>query len=130
MEVTGYCKTRLTELKKYVQTDIFSLKYISSTNKNNNGVDYRFSTENNITYYIDNITFIDILNNNSVVTKFRYIATGLDESTSSSFKLYKDNKKENIISKPKIKNDVFIVRQQIGVFDRISRLNWVVDMKN
>jgi hypothetical protein len=129
MEVTGYTKSRLVELKKYTFSDVFTQMYISSTSLNIDGVDYRYSTENNVMYYLGKIKFNDIIDSNGVTTKFSYFSVGLDNNTSDNLLLYKDNKKEGIISKPKIKNDVFIIRQESNIFDRISKLNWVYDMK-
>lgn len=38
---------------------------------------------------------------------------------------YKDPSKDNIISNPKIRNDVFIVRQELSAFDKNYKLEYI-----
>ena len=68
-----------------------------------------------ITYYIDGIKYTDYVQEGYTV--FEYYATGVNEINFTNVPYYKDPKKENIISLPKIDNDVFIIRQQLSAFE-------------
>lgn len=121
--VTGTTNnSRLLELRKYIVTDMFQLQYISGGTLTNNGVDYNNSISGiTVTYYIDGIKYID--NVNALTTTFISPETDISNFTNSQY--YKDSNKENIISNPKIIDDVFIDRQELSAFDKNYRLEYI-----
>lgn len=126
MVVTGESTSRLSEIKKYTTTgDIFN-QHLSSTGSDKNGVNKNqsdlSSTPQKIVYYVDGITYVDLINGNDVSTTFSFKAQGTDSPDFLSKKIIKDPNKQNIVQKPKIDNDVFIERQQLSVFDKNFRL--------
>ena len=76
-----------------------------------------------IVYYIDGIKYTDypLLG----ITTFEYYAIGTDSPHFIHAPIYKDPKKENIISRPKIQDGVFIVRQELSAFDKNYRLQFI-----
>lgn len=124
MYITGYCTTRLYELKKFTHSSIFSDKYFSGGTITNDGVDYNNSIENQIiNYYLGGINYIDTNSGNTCMFGFNVIA--YDPNNFINTEIVKFINKENIISNPKINNDVFIDRQQISVFDINNRLEFI-----
>jgi hypothetical protein len=115
--VTGECKTRLSELRKYIITNTFSKQYKNNGNVDNDGVDYDNSTRNNVIYYIGGIRYNDIIVDNVTTTTFNYLALGNNDPSFIKCPIFKNPNNENIISNPKINNDVFIIRQELSVFE-------------
>jgi hypothetical protein len=112
MMLSGETTTRLNELKKYKPTNIFTEKYISGGDLNNNGVDYASSVEGEkVIYFINGIKYIDELDEQRTV--FEFEPNHGETQTQNLVKLFDLS---DVINKPKIKNDVFISRQQIPVF--------------
>jgi len=63
-----------------------------------------------------------------MITVFEYTPSGTSSPDFISVPYYKDPKKENIVSNPKITNDVFIIRQELSVFDRNYRLEYIKNL--
>ena len=76
-----------------------------------------------IVYYIDGIKFTDYILDG--ITIFEYEAVGINNPNFIHAPYYKDPKKENIISLPKIDNDVFIIRQQLSAFEGNYMLEYI-----
>lgn len=76
-----------------------------------------------VTYYIDGIKYTDYVQEGYTI--FEYYATDSNSPNFINVPYYKDPKKENIISLPKIDNDVFIIRQQLSVFENNNLLEYV-----
>jgi len=129
--VTGECLSRLNELKKYTITTNFNNQYTAVTypiNSGSTGVDYNASISGvSIVYYINGIKYIDVIDSEISGTTFSFIGQGINNPNFINVPYYKDFKKENIISNPKIDDDVFIIRQEISAFDKNYRLE---DIKN
>lgn len=124
MQITGSSSSRLSELRKYTVTDIFTEQYPSGGNMNSDGVDYSNSLENEIIiYYIGGIKYTDLIIDDIISTSFIYIPTGIVDYT--DYPIYKDPNKERIIENPKISNDVFIIRQELTAFEKNFRLQYV-----
>ena len=124
--ITGECKSRLSELKKYGDFNDFNLKYYQNGSFLNNGVDYQNSMENDhIVYYIDGIKYIDQYIDNSLKTLFVSYDSGYNTDNYENFFYYKDPNKENIVTMPKTSNDVFIIRQELPVFDKNNNLEFI-----
>jgi hypothetical protein len=126
INVTGQSSSRLIELRKYTITSIFANQYISGGTVIYDGVDYLNSVSGgSVTYYIGGIKYVDILTGNTSGTTFSFIGQGLSGPDFINKPIYKDPNKENIISNPKIYDDVFIVRQELSAFDKNYRLEYI-----
>jgi len=124
MYITGNCTTRLNELQKFTHSEVFIEKYIGNGTITSDGVDYDLSIENqNIIYYLNGIKYID--NVNGSTTTFGLTGQGYTSPDFINSYLVKLPTKDNIISNPKINNDVFIDRQQISVFERNYKLEFI-----
>lgn len=125
MIITGTSSSRLYELKKYRKTNIFTEQYNTSLG-GSNGVVYNESIENQkIVYYIDGIKYCDNINNSEVTTTYQISSQGTNSPDFINAPVFKNPNKDNIISNPKISDDVFIDRQEISVFDKIYRLEHI-----
>lgn len=124
--VTGGCTSRLNELKKYVINVSFLQQYISGGTYVNDGVDYTNSTSGiSVTYYLGGIRYIDLLTGYTSGTTFNFTGLGLLNPNFINVPYYKDPNKENIISNPKINDDVFITRQELSAFEKNYRLEYI-----
>lgn len=133
MEITGTSTSRLTELRKYTITNVFADKYFGNGNINNDGVDYGNSIETSqIIYYIGGIKYVDVIS--GVYSGITYnIYTPLGTGNTLNFinvPYYKNPNKENIISEPKIKDDVFIIRQELSAFENNYRLEYIKNLND
>ena len=123
--VTGTTNSRLRELEKYMVNPAFTQKYISGGDYLHDGVDYNISTNNNITYYLGGIKYKDIVVSGITTTTFSNEPQGYENDNFIRTSYYKNPNKENIISNPRINNDVFINRQEISAFDKNYRLEFI-----
>jgi hypothetical protein len=124
--VTGGCTSRLSELRKYAVNVPFIQQYVGGGTYNTDGVDFVQSTGGTIIYYLGGIKFIDI-SGSTTGTTFSFLTQGISNPNFIDVPYYKNPNKENIISNPKIDDDVFIVRQAISAFEKNYRLE---NMKN
>jgi len=126
--VTGTTNTsRLNELRKYTTSNIFANQYISGGSFTNDGVDYLTSVSGvSVTYYLGGIKYVDDVANE--ITTFAYMPSGTSSPDFINVPYYKDPKKENIISNPKINDDVFIVRQELSAFENNYRLEHITNL--
>lgn len=136
INVTGSSASRLTELRKYLITPVFADQYIGGGTPTNDGVDYTNPLTIggvSVVYYLGGIRYVDILTGINSGTTFSFIGQGLSSPDFINKPIYKDINKENIISNPKIANDVFIVRQELSAFDgnyRLEYINSLVDLES
>lgn len=122
--VTGTSSSRLTELRKYRITGDLSELYFTSTSNLNNGVNVLLSTGNTVVYYLGGITYTDIITTDNTITTFTFDSLGYDDLNNfDNLPIIKDETKENIIDKPEVENDVFIIRQSIPVFENQYRFS-------
>ncbi|MFW6246592.1 MAG: hypothetical protein ACOC22_00250 [bacterium] len=138
MIITGETKSRLSELKKYKVTTVFTEKYHGNGTVNTDGVVFNQSDpEQEIVYFLGGVKYIDDVTDN--VTRYEFTALGTDsphfiqppvDKDYIETPIYKDPTKENIISKPKIQDSVFIVRQEISAFDRNYRLQFINNLND
>lgn len=61
-------------------------------------------------------------------TTFIFTAQGTNNPVFIEAPIYKDPKKDNIISNPKIDDDVFIVRQALSVQEQNYRLQYITNL--
>ena len=127
--ITGESSSRLTELKKYAIGVPFNKQYIGNGSASYDGVDFNNSIENIlIIYYIGGIKYYDDLINN--ITTFEFTPDGITDINFINKPIYKDPNKENIISNPKINDDVFIIRQEISAFNDNYRLEYIDNLSD
>ncbi|MFW6377663.1 MAG: hypothetical protein ACOCZ5_03355, partial [bacterium] len=100
-------------------------KYYSDGSTSNDGVDYDNSTESEkVVYYISGIEYVDNLKTN--ITTFEFETIDIDNNPDFiDAPMIKHPFKSNLVSNPKIKNDVFIDRQQQSIFDKNYRLEHI-----
>ena len=126
MYITGTSTTRLDELKKFTHSTIFTDKYFGNGSVTSDGVDYGQSVENqSIVYYLNGIRYVDIIMSSGTTTTYGVTGQGYTSPDFINSYVVKLPIKDNIISNPKINNDVFIDRQQISVFDKNYRLEFI-----
>lgn len=128
--VTGSTESRLIELKKYRITSVFEQMYISGGTLNIDGVVYSASSSNNIIYFIGGIKYRDVYDENSSGTTYSYTAVGYNSPDFINLPYYKNPNKENIVSNPKIDDDVFITRQESSAFENNYRLEYVKNLND
>jgi hypothetical protein len=124
--VTGECTSRLLELQKYTVSSAFTAQYFSGGSYTVDGVDYPNSFSGvSITYYLGGIKYIDLLTGTTSGSTFTFTTQGYFNPNFINKPIYQDPNKENIISNPKISNDVFIIRQELPAFDGNYRLEYI-----
>ena len=124
--VTGHSSSRLMELRKYVVSGTTAQIYITGGTSIIDGIVLAQSTGNTIVYFLGGIRYVDILTGDTSGTTFNFITSGYTNNPNFVIKpIYQDPNKENIISNPKISNDVFIIRQEIPAFDGNYRLEYI-----
>jgi len=123
--VSGECTSRLSELRKYTISG-FTLQYVSGGTPSIDGVDYLSSISGvSVTYWLGGIQYIDDYIGSAITTTFNFIGLGLLNFNFINKPIYKNPQKENIISNPKIDNDVFIIRQELSAFENNYRLEHI-----
>ena len=128
MTVTGKSTTRLPELRKYVVSGTTAQMYKTGGSFTVDGVDLAQTNVNKIVYFIGGIKYTDTLSGYSSGTTFSFVGQGLSGPDFINKPIYKDPNKENVISDPKIYDDVFIVRQEIPAFDKNYRLEYISNL--
>ncbi len=131
MVVTGSSSSRLTDLRKYTITNVFAEQYYINGSVNNDGVDLNSSIPNEIiVYYLGGIRYVDIVNSSgmTISTTFSFIGQGYNSPNFIDTGYYQNPNKENIISNPKIYDDVFIIRQELSAFDKNYRLEYIKNL--
>lgn len=128
--ITGTSKSRLLELRKYTVTNVFSKQYITGGTTTNDGVDLSVSnTGSSVTYYIGGIEYIDMISGSSSgITYNIFLPQGMDDTNFINVPYYKNPNKENIVDRPKIDDDVFILRQELSAFDGNYRLEYIKNL--
>jgi hypothetical protein len=125
--VTGFCSSRLDEVRKYAVTGSLSTRFFTSTDASGNGVNVFLSsegvTQSVYTYYIGGITYVDTVDNGVTTTTFSFESLGLNDSNNFDYlPVVKLESKQNMVENPQVGKDVFIVRQQQPVFQSNYRL--------
>lgn len=118
--VTGTSKSRLSELKKYSTSIDLSVAYFTSTTSSQDGLDVSLSVSGKYVYYLGGITYTDNIAENT--TTFSFQSQGYSSPNFVNRPIVKDEAKQNIIDKPEVSNDVFIIRQSLSAFQNIYRL--------
>lgn len=126
--ISGTCVSRLVELEKTKQTNIFTNKYYSSTNVDVDGVNYNISDANNITYYIGGI----IYNDNIIENKTTYSFNGLGCNSNNCINgyIFLDESKINSIMIPDVENDINVERFNTSIIEPFFKISKTLDMNN
>jgi len=132
-KITGETTSRLSELRKYVVSEVFTEKYILGGSRDIDGVGYNESNiPIRIVYYLQGIRYVDYPDDN--ITTFDFYTQGLESPVfhnTPNIVPYKDYRKENVRNKPKIDSDVFIVRQQLTAFENnymLEHINNIIEL--
>jgi len=130
MTVTGTSSSRLTELRKYAITNVFTDQYFNNGTPTNDGVDYNSTIPNEkIVYFLGGIRYVDTITDGITTnTTYSFTGQGYDSPNFINVPYYQNPNKENIISNPKIYDDVFILRQETSVFDKNYRLEYIKNL--
>jgi hypothetical protein len=126
--VTGHSSSRLIELRKYVVSGTTAQIYVTGGTVSNDGIDLAQSVGNQIVYYLGGIKYIDLLTGDTSGTTFNFTGLGITSPNFINKPIYKDPNKENIISNPKISNDVFIIRQELSAFENNYKLEHIKNL--
>lgn len=133
--VTGTSSSRLDELKKYSVTGSLSDLYFTSNVSTVDGVNTTLTitgvTASTYVYYIGGITYKDVFINTGTTTTFSCQSLGLDDPNNFDNHPYiKVEAKQNLVENPFINSDVFIIRQEIPVFENSIRLRGVSSLND
>ncbi|MFW5847558.1 MAG: hypothetical protein ACOCVF_01380 [bacterium] len=125
--VTGESKSRLEELRKYSLSGNFNKRYFTGNTITMNGYDVTRSrlgdvTGDTLVYYISGITYYEVRTSNTTGVTFSFQSQGYNSSNFINKPIIKDESIEEIITKPKVIENVFIDRQQVSVFENNYRL--------
>ena len=127
--VTGQCTSRLLELRKYSVTNVFANQYFGNGSYIVDGVDYSNSISGvSVVYFLDGIRYVDFLTGSTSGSTFSFTSLGYTNPNFINKPIYQYPNKENIISNPKISDDVFIVRQELSAFDGNYRLEFIKNL--
>ncbi len=127
--VTGQCTSRLLELRKYSVTNVFANQYFGNGSYIIDGVDYSNSISGvSVVYFLGGIRYVDFLTGSTSGSTFSFTSLGYTNPNFINKPIYQDPNKENIISNPKISDDVFIVRQELSAFDGNYRLEFIKNL--
>jgi len=111
--VTGYCESRIEELKKY------NGEYL--TFNGINGVDYSDDTiQGSIAYYINNIKFYNITGTSETI--FVHQSSGITEQYINDFVVFKKDEYMGISQPLNIDSRINVNRQNENIFEPIYRL--------
>ena len=132
MIITGTSSSRLSELRKYTVTDVFAKKYVTGGTINSDGIDLSISNPlNKIIYYLGGIKYVDIMSGTTSGTTLNiFTPQGITSANFINVPYFKNPNKDNIISNPKINDDVFISRQQLSAFDKNYRLEYINNLSD
>ena len=129
--------SRLAELEKYVVTSVFANKYYTNGSFTVDGIDVVNSNPlEQIVYYIGGIKYTDVISAmttgvTSGTTYMVYTPLGTGNTNNFTYSnYYKNPSKENIISNPKIDDDVFITRQEVSAFDKMYKLEFIENLND
>jgi len=128
--ITGTTEhSRLSELRKYNITSVFADQYVGSGSWTNDGVDYGSSPAiEYVVYYLGGIRYVDVTLIDGVTTTFSY--TPNSDPNFVDVPYYKNMNKEKILGRPKIKDDVFIIRTDQSAFDKNYRLEYIRNLQD
>lgn len=128
--ITGTSSSRLSELRKYTVSGTLSDLYFVSTGSTSDGLILSScvtgTTASTYVYLIGGISYMDVIIGSATTTTFSCTTSGLtDPNNFTNYPIIKLDSKENMVLNPFIQSDVFIIRQEIPVFEPCMRLRGV-----
>jgi len=124
--VSGVTSSRLNELRKFSTTGTLSQLYFTSTDPATDGVDTGLTTTgvtaSTYVYYVGGITYQDDVVLNETTSIFSFESSGYTSPVFVNLPYIKDERRQNIISKPLVSSDVFIIRDELSAFQDNYRL--------
>lgn len=129
--ITGSSNTRLSELRTYSTSSDISKKYMTSTSPTEDGVNTSLSDDTKFVYYIGGITYETLIDSDETTT-FNYIPSDPNLDVDNKYEIY-DEFVSTMVESPAIQNDVFIVRQEIPIFEntyRLENIKTLSELKN
>jgi len=130
--VTGTSSNRLEELRKYSTSLDYGDRYFTGGSPTTDGLDLTYSGTSTgatiiLQYYIGGIKYLNttLSGSTATTTTFVYNSTGLSTTNFDNKPILKLEEKQNMAENPFINSDVFIVRQEIPVFEKSIRLRGV-----
>lgn len=125
MEITGTSTSRLSELRKYIRSDDFSVQYRSYGGISTDGVDYENSVAGElIKYFIGGIEYTDTIDDGITITEFRFTVSDNNNDFIDGCLIKRDINEGNM-NKAKFDSDVFINRFELSAFEKNYRLEYV-----
>lgn len=124
--VSGSSSSRLNELRKYSTSGTLSQLYFTSTDSATDGVDTGQTTTgltaSTYVYYIGGITYIDDIISGDTTSWFMFESSGYTSPAFVNLPYIKNENELEIISKPLVDNNVFIIRDENTAFQNNYRL--------
>lgn len=124
--ITGFSSSRLSELRKWSASDELSKKYETSTDPSTDGLDLTQTISGEtFVYYIGGITYVDefVAEQSGYTTMFYFESSGYSDTNNfTNLPYIKDESKQNIVDRPIVGSDVFIIRESLPVFENNYRL--------
>ena len=128
--ITGASSSRLSELRKWSASNDLSKKYYTSINSSTDGLNLSLTTSGlTYVYYIGGISYIDNIINSTTITTFSFESSGYSDTNNfTNLPYIKDEAKQNMIDKPIVGSDVFIIREDLPVLENNYRLSGVENL--
>lgn len=137
--ITGTSNSRLSELEKYVVSNDINVKYRLSTNSSIDGVNNVLSSGDTVIYYINGVTYIDKIIDNTPITTTSTPTHNFDKNIDDEYiniqnkLVFKYPQFENVVSKPMVDQDINIERPNFNVLEknyRLGDINNISDLIN
>ena len=131
--ITGNSSSRLSELRKWSSSTDLSKKYWTSTDPTiDDGLNLSLTTSGETyVYYIGGISYVDeyVSGNTAYTTTFSFESSGYSDTNNfTNLPYIKDEAKQNMVDKPIVGSDVFIIREDLPVFEDNYRLSGISNL--
>jgi hypothetical protein len=137
--ITATSRSRLVELRKFTRSTDLGTRYKTSLSPSSNGLDLFRSvttgTDISYVYYIDGITYTDSYKttgetSGTTATTYSFISSGTSSPAFDNKPIIKDDSIFEIIEEPTVGSNVFIIRQEIPVFENNYRLKSINELSH
>ena len=125
--ISGSSSSRLSELRKFAKSGGLASLYFTSVDPSIDGLDlsltYTGYTASTYVYYIGGITYMDFnVSGETPITIFVFESLGTSSPAFDNLPIVKYEEEQNLILKPIIGNNVFIIREELSAFENNYRL--------
>jgi len=137
--ITATSKSRLVELRKFSRSSDLAIKYKTSLTPSSDGLNLFLSvtggTDISYVYYIGGITYTDSYKTTgattgTTATTYSFISSGTSSPVFDNKPIVKNDDIFDIIEEPNIDNGVFIIRQELSVFENNYRLKSINELSH